>query len=68
VSIVSPFGTRLQLFGIALVLAGGFHDLQLAIRGFTTPGSWSFGAVLVTLGLLSALAGLIGPRRSESDG
>ncbi|WP_435124459.1 hypothetical protein [Halobaculum sp. D14] len=54
--------TRLQLFGIALVLAGGLRDLVVAASGsIIDPHSVNVGAVAVGLGLLFALVGLVAP-------
>lgn len=58
---MSLFDIRLQLFGIALILAGGFRDLQLATRGFTTPGPLNVGEILVIAGVLIALVGTVRP-------
>ena len=55
---MSPTATRLQLCGIALVLAGGFHDLQVAVNGY---GPTGLGAVFVVLGVLLAVAGFALP-------
>jgi len=53
---MSAPGLRLQLFGIALVLAGGFNSLRLAVEGY---GQTGLGAILVLAGLAAALAGLL---------
>jgi hypothetical protein len=58
---VSSTETRLQLCGIAFVLAGGFHDLQMYTRGFTTPGNITLGSLLVAIGMFMAVSGLILP-------
>lgn len=53
---------RLQLFGIALVLYGGFYDLQQATLGDNDPGGdASLGAIVVTVGMLLVFAGPVGP-------
>jgi len=58
---VSSIETRLQLCGIAFVLAGGFHDLQMYTRGFTTPGDMTLGSILVAIGMVMAVTGLVLP-------
>jgi len=58
---VSSIETRLQLCGIAFVLAGGFHDLQMYTRGFTTPGDLTLGSILVAIGMVMAVTGLALP-------
>lgn len=55
---MSSTATRAQLCGIALVLAGGFYDLQTAVRGF---GMTGLGAIVVTTGVLLAVAGFLLP-------
>lgn len=53
---------RLQLFGIALLLYGGFYDLQQATLGYNDPsGDASLGAIVVTVGMLLVFTGLVGP-------
>ena len=58
---MSSIETRLQLCGIAFVLAGGFHDLQMYTRGFTTPGDMTLGSILVAIGMVMAVTGLVLP-------
>ena len=58
---MSSIETRLQLCGIAFVLAGGFHDLQMYTRGFTTPGDLTLGSILVAIGMVMAVTGLALP-------
>ena len=58
---MSSIETRLQLCGIAFVLAGGFHDLQVYTRGFTTPGDMTLGSILVAIGMVMAVTGLVLP-------
>ena len=60
VSVVSPLETRLQLCGIAFVLAGGLYDLQMATRGFTSVGM-SLGSLFVVIGMIMVFVGLILP-------
>jgi hypothetical protein len=60
---------RLQLFGIALVLYGGFYDLQNAVLGYNDPGGdASLGAYVVTAGMVLVLVGLVGPAFRSSEG
>lgn len=49
---------RLQLFGIALILGGGLGSVQAAATGY---GYSVLYVYAVLLGLLAALAGLLGP-------
>ena len=58
---MSPTATRAQLCGIALVLAGGFYDLQRFTQGYGYDESVSLGAIVVTTGVLLAVAGLVLP-------
>jgi hypothetical protein len=58
---VSPTATRAQLCGIALVLAGGFYDLQRFTRGYGYDHPVSLGAIVVTTGVLLAVAGFVLP-------
>jgi hypothetical protein len=57
---MSRLGLRTQLFGIALVLVGAFHDLQVAVRGYGVEG-YSLGSLLVVVGLLVVGVGLAWP-------
>jgi hypothetical protein len=64
---MSTIALRLQLFGIALVLYGGFYDLQHAVLGYNDPGGdASLGAYVVTVGMVLVLAGLVGPAFGSS--
>lgn len=58
---MSPTATRAQLCGIALVLAGGFYDLQRFTQGYGYDESVSLGALVVTSGVLLAVAGFVLP-------
>lgn len=65
---MSATALRLQLFGIALVLYGGFYDLQQAVRGYGIAEDPSLGAIVVTVGMLLVIVGLIGPAfRSSAE-
>jgi hypothetical protein len=66
---MSATALRLQLFGIALVLYGGFYDLQHAVLGYNDPsGDASLGAIVVTVGLLLVVLGLVAPAfRSSAE-
>jgi hypothetical protein len=66
---MSATALRLQLFGIALVLYGGFYDLQHAVLGYNDPsGDPSLGAIVVTVGLLLVVLGLVAPAfRSSAE-
>jgi hypothetical protein len=60
---------RLQLLGIALVLYGGFYDLQHAVLGYNDPsGDASLGAWVVTVGMVLVLVGLVGPAFRSGEG
>ncbi|WP_254823960.1 MULTISPECIES: hypothetical protein [Haloglomus] len=66
---MSATALRLQLFGIALVLYGGFYDLQHAVLGYNDPGGdASLGAYVVTAGMLLVFVGLVAPALRASDG